>query len=107
MDIDKIVTFVPEDATGAVIDALAAAGAGTIGNYERCAWTTTGVGTFRPTAGAHPTIGEADQIEQVVETRVEMVLPRARRAQVVAALRAAHPYEEPAFDLIELANTVT
>jgi dinuclear metal center YbgI/SA1388 family protein len=101
--LDKIVTFVPHAAAGRVVDALAGAGAGAIGDYTRCAWTTTGTGTFRPEDGATPAIGSVGRIEEVGETRVELVLPRARRAAVVAALRSAHPYEEPAFDVFELA----
>jgi dinuclear metal center YbgI/SA1388 family protein len=102
--LDKIVTFVPHEDAGSVVDALAAAGAGTIGDYERCAWTTSGTGTFLPGGAARPTLGEVGRVQTVPETRVEMVLPRARRDAVVAALRAAHPYEEPAFDLLELAS---
>lgn len=102
--LDKIVTFVPAADAEAMIDALAAAGAGAIGDYDRCAFVTAGEGTFRPLDGAHPAIGEVGRIEVVDERRVEMVLPRARRTDVVAALRAAHPYEEPAFDVFELAS---
>jgi dinuclear metal center YbgI/SA1388 family protein len=101
--LDKVVTFVPHAQAQAVLDALAAAGAGAIGDYDRCAFTVEGTGTFRPLAGAHPTIGQVGAVETVPETRLEMVLPRARRAAVLAALRAAHPYEEPAFDVHELA----
>ena len=101
--LDKVVTFVPTDSAESVLDALAAAGAGAIGDYDRCAWTTTGTGTFRPGQGASPTIGTVGRVETVEETRVEMVLPRDRRAAVVRALLAAHPYEEPAYDVVELA----
>jgi dinuclear metal center YbgI/SA1388 family protein len=97
---DKLVTFVPHADADRLIDALAAAGAGAIGNYDRCAWTSAGTGTFRPLTGAEPAIGEVDEVVRVPETRVEMVVPAARRAAVVSALRAAHPYEEPAFDLL-------
>ncbi|MGH8961573.1 MAG: Nif3-like dinuclear metal center hexameric protein [Jatrophihabitantaceae bacterium] len=96
----KLVVFVPQADAPALIDALAAAGAGAIGDYERCAWTGEGLGTFRPLDGADPAIGAVGRIEQVAETRVEMVVPAARRVEIVAALRAAHPYEEPAFDLL-------
>jgi dinuclear metal center YbgI/SA1388 family protein len=102
--LDKLVTFVPTGKADAVVDALAAAGAGSIGEYARCAWTTTGTGTFLPGEGATPAVGEPGRVETVTETRVEMVLPRAARARVLAALRAAHPYEEPAFDVLELAS---
>jgi dinuclear metal center YbgI/SA1388 family protein len=102
---DKIVTFVPVGpAITAVHEALAAAGAGAVGDYSHCSFATAGTGQFRPLAGAHPTIGEVGKLERVAETRLEMVLPRARRAGVVAALRAAHPYEDPAFDVLELAD---
>jgi dinuclear metal center YbgI/SA1388 family protein len=101
--LDKLVTFVPHDDASRVIDALAAAGAGRIGDYDRCAWTATGIGTFRPGAGANPTIGSVGDIEEVPETRVEMVLPRSARTAVLDALYSAHPYEEPAFDLFEMA----
>jgi dinuclear metal center YbgI/SA1388 family protein len=97
--LDKLVVFVPHDAAPALVDALAEAGAGRLGDYERCAWTTEGLGTFRPLAGAAPAIGSVGRVEQVPETRVEMVVPSARRGPVIAALRAAHPYEEPAFDI--------
>jgi dinuclear metal center YbgI/SA1388 family protein len=97
--LDKIVAFVPISEAGKLIDALAAVGAGQLGDYERCAWSTEGTGTFRPLAGATPAIGAVGSVEEVAETRVEMVLPPRLRAEVVAALRAAHPYEEPAFDL--------
>ncbi|MCL6550834.1 MAG: Nif3-like dinuclear metal center hexameric protein, partial [Acidothermus cellulolyticus] len=101
---DKLVTFAPADAVERILDALSAAGAGAIGAYSRCAWTTDGIGTFRPNPGAHPTIGTIGRIETVPEVRVEMVLPRARRDAVIAALLATHPYEEPAYDVIPLAE---
>lgn len=102
--LDKVVVFVPHADAQALLDALAAAGAGQIGDYDRCGYLLSGTGTFRPRAGAEPTIGTVGQVEQVAETRLEMVLPRDRRAAVVQALRTAHPYEEPAFDVIELAG---
>lgn len=99
--LDKIVTFVPVVDAPRVIDALAAAGAGRIGNYERAAWTSDGVGTFTPMPGARPAVGSVGTPEEVAEKRVEMVLPRRNRAAVVAALKNSHPYEEPAFDIFE------
>jgi dinuclear metal center YbgI/SA1388 family protein len=98
--LDKLVGYVPAPDAQRLIDALAAAGAGAIGDYDRCAWTGEGVGTFRPHAGAHPSIGQVGEIEVVAETRVEMVVPSQRRRAVIEALRATHPYEEPAFDLL-------
>ncbi len=102
--IDKIVTFVPEDALDKVVDALAGAGAGEIGEYSRAAFTVAGTGTFVPGPGATPAIGEVGRREDVNERRIEMVLPRDRRAVAVAALRAVHPYEEVPFDVYELAS---
>ena len=102
--VDKLVVFVPEPDTERLVDALATAGAGSIGAYERCAWVTAGTGTFRPGPGADPTIGSVGSIERVPEIRVEMVLPRADRPAVLQALLAAHPYEEPAYDVYELAQ---
>jgi dinuclear metal center YbgI/SA1388 family protein len=103
--LDKIVTFVPVGpAITAVHEALAVAGAGTIGDYSHCSFATAGTGQFRPLPGAHPTIGEVGKLERVAETKIEMVMARGRRAAVVAALRAAHPYEEPAFDVFEHAE---
>lgn len=98
----KLVVFVPSDALEAVRDALFAAGAGRIGYYERCSWSTAGTGTFRALPGANPTIGELGVDEQVAEHRLETVFPEERQAEVVAALRQAHPYEEPAFDVYPL-----
>jgi dinuclear metal center YbgI/SA1388 family protein len=102
--IDKYIVFVPVADTGALIDAMAAAGAGEIGDYDRAAFSAPGTGTFRPLEGANPTIGAIGRIETVAESMLQMVAPRRRRAEVIAALRAAHPYEEPAFDVIALAD---
>ncbi|MCU0266716.1 MAG: Nif3-like dinuclear metal center hexameric protein [Actinomycetia bacterium] len=101
--VDKLTVYVPVADADRLVDALAAAGAGTVGAYDRCAYWTDGTGTFRPGAAAHPAIGAVGRVEEVPERRVEMVLPRQRRAAVVRALLAAHPYEEPAFDLVETA----
>ncbi len=103
--LDKLVTFVPQADADRVVDALAAAGAGRLGAYERCAFTSAGTGTFTPLVGASPTTGAVGVPERVAETRVEMVLARDRRTAVVEALRAAHPYEEPAFDLYVLVES--
>ena len=99
----KLVVFVPADALDAVRDAVFTAGAGRIGDYERCSWYTEGTGTFRPQPGASPSVGEVGQEERVPELRLETVFPAERRDAVVAALREAHPYEEPAFDIYALA----
>ena len=99
----KLVVFVPREALDAVRDALFAAGAGRIGNYERCSWYTEGTGTFFGGEGASPALGEAGREERVTEMRLETVFPVERQEEVVAALRGAHPYEEPAYDVYPLA----
>ena len=98
----KLVVFVPAEALEAVRSALFAAGAGRIGDYERCSWYTEGTGTFLGREGASPAIGEAGREERVPEMRLETVFPATRHEEVVTALRRAHPYEEPAFDVYPL-----
>ena len=98
----KLVVFVSEEALDAVRDALFEAGAGRIGDYERCSWYTEGTGTFHSGESTTPTVGEAGREERVPELRLETVFPAARHDEVVAALRRAHPYEEPAFDVYPL-----
>jgi hypothetical protein len=98
----KLVVFVPPDALERVRLALFAAGAGRIGDYERCSWYTEGTGTFLPGEATSPAIGERGSEERTPELRLETVYPVEREADVVRALREAHPYEEPAFDLYPL-----
>lgn len=99
--LDVLVFYVPVPDTDGVLAALFAAGAGKLGNYDECAFVAAGRGQFRPLPGADPTIGAVGQREYVEENRVELTFPRGLRADVVAALRAAHPYEEPAFHVLE------
>jgi hypothetical protein len=99
----KLVWFVPQEALDATRDAVFRAGAGRIGRYERCSWYTAGTGTFLGGEGAEPAVGEAGREERVAELRVETVVPGDRTTDVVAALVAAHPYEEVAYDLYPLA----
>lgn len=101
---DKLVVFVPVADADRVRDAITAAGAGAIGDYDSCTFTTAGEGRFRPLAGANPTIGSVGDLETVAEVRVESILDRRLRASVVAAMLAAHPYEEPAYDVVPLAS---
>jgi hypothetical protein len=98
----KLVVFVPEESLDAVRNALFAAGAGRIGGYERCSWYTEGTGTFLGGEVTDPTIGERGREERVPELRLETIYPADREEDVVRALREAHPYEEPAFDLYAL-----
>jgi hypothetical protein len=94
--------FVPAEAVDAVRDAVFEAGAGRIGEYERCSWYTEGTGTFLGGETTDPTIGERGREERVPELRLETVFPEERHEDIVAALRRAHPYEEPAFDVYPL-----
>jgi dinuclear metal center YbgI/SA1388 family protein len=98
----KLVTFVPPEATARVLTALSQAGAGVIGEYDRCSFRLAGTGTFRPSEAASPAVGERGDLNEVPEERLEVVLPRRLAGRAVAALRAAHPYEEVAFDLYPL-----
>lgn len=102
--LDKLVVFVPADAAAPVRAAIADAGAGAIGTYDHCTFTTEGQGRFRPLEGADPAIGTVGDIAVVDEHRIEAVLPRHRRTAVVEAMVANHPYETPAFDVVELAD---
>jgi dinuclear metal center YbgI/SA1388 family protein len=103
--VDKLTTYVPVAAADALRAALAVAGAGRIGDYDHASFSTPGTGRFRPLDGATPAIGTVGEVEKVGEERIEVVLPRGRRAAVVRTLLEAHPYEEPAFDLVELADS--
>jgi len=102
--LDKLTTYVPVADADRVRAALAQAGAGVIGAYDSASFSTPGEGRFRPLPGARPSIGEVGGLEVVDEVRVECVLARSLRPVVVAALLAAHPYEEPAYDVVELAD---
>lgn len=101
--VDQLIAYVPHDHTEAVIDALAAAGAGAMGAYERCAFSVTGSGTFTPSPGARPAIGQIGEPAQVTEDVVQMIMDRRLRSQVIAALLETHPYETPAYQVIEVA----
>ena len=98
----KLVFFVPESHLDIVKAAVFSAGAGRIGNYDQCCWQVLGQGQFRPLPGAEPFIGEQGQLESVPEYRVEMVCADDCVRYAISALRFAHPYEEPAFDVWRL-----
>jgi hypothetical protein len=100
----KLVVFVPREALGPVRSALFEAGAGRIGDYERCSFYTEGTGTFLGGVGTSPSVGQAGREERVNELRLETVFPEELQDEVIAALRRAHPYEEPAFDIYELVS---
>lgn len=102
---DKLTVFVPADAAAPVRAAIAEAGAGRIGDYEYASFTSAvGEGRFRPMEGATPMIGSVGELTTVEEVRIEAVLARRLRPAVVTAMLAAHPYEEPAYDVSELAD---
>jgi hypothetical protein len=98
----KLVWFVPEEALDETRDAVFAAGGGRIGEYERCSWYATGTGTFLGGQGTSPTLGDSGREERVAELRVETVVPEGRIRDAIVALRLAHPYEEPAYDVYPL-----
>ncbi|HEX8305352.1 MAG TPA: Nif3-like dinuclear metal center hexameric protein [Jatrophihabitans sp.] len=99
--LDHLTVYVPPEDGDRLIAALVEAGAGAVGNYDQCTFTVTGQGTFRPLPGADPADGEVGVLTRKPEQAVSMVLPRRRRAAVLAAMRQAHPYEEVAFTLTE------
>lgn len=100
---EKVVVFVPSSDAEAVRNAMTDAGAGALGDYDSCTFTATGEGRFRPLPGARPTIGSVGDLETVDEVRIEAVVQTRVRAEVVAAMLDAHPYEVPAYDVIPLA----
>ena len=100
----KIVFFVPEAQLEEVKEAVFATGAGRIGDYEHCCWQFAGQGQFRPMEGADPFVGAVGELEKVAEYRVELVCEDELVRAAVAALKKAHPYEEPAYDVVQLAD---
>lgn len=98
----KLTFYVPESHLDIVKSAVFAAGAGQIGDYEACCWQVKGIGQFRPKQGAQPFVGQVGTLEQLEEWRVEMVLADQYLSAVITALRHAHPYEEPAFDVMAI-----
>jgi hypothetical protein len=98
--LDILVVYVPPSSTSSVLAAVFAAGAGVIGDYEECAFVAPGRGQFRPVGSALPTVGAIGEVSYVDEDRLEVVLPRRLRSDIVRAMRSAHPYEEPAFHIL-------
>lgn len=101
-NIVKIVVFVPKSHTDSVRKAMGDAGAGKIGLYSHCSYSSDGVGRFIPMDGAHPAIGRVGVSEEVVEERIECVCERSKAKDVIKAMRSVHPYEEVAFDIYPL-----
>ncbi len=93
----KIEIYVPADHAETLRAAIAAAGAGRLGNYDSCIWSTAGIGQFRPLPGSSPAVGSVGKLETVPEVKLETICDREHLRAVIAALRAGHPYETPAF----------
>ena len=100
----KLAFFVPATHKESVKQAIFATGAGRIGNYDCCSWETLGEGQFRALQGANPFLGQVGHIEKVQEYRVELVCDDSLIKDAIRAMKAAHPYEEPAYDVIKLAE---
>ena len=100
----QLIVYIPMTHLDAVKQALFDAGAGRYENYDCCAWQVLGEGQFRPLQGSQPFLGEKNQIETVEEYRVEMVCVEEKLQDVIAALRKTHPYEEPAYIVLETKN---
>ncbi|OGT54869.1 MAG: NGG1p interacting factor NIF3 [Gammaproteobacteria bacterium RIFCSPHIGHO2_12_FULL_42_10] len=100
----KICCYVPVDYAEPVKNALFKAGAGKIGNYSYCAFQVLGAGQFLPEAGSHPTIGQKNQLEIIQEYKIELVCDKKYITNAIHALRKAHPYEEPAYQVIRIEN---
>lgn len=98
----KLTVFIPEEALDEVKSALFAAGAGTIGNYEQCCWQVKGSGQFMPLAGSSPHLGSQSSLETVSEWRIDMVVDETAINNVITALKRAHPYETPAYDVMKV-----
>jgi len=98
----KLCYFVPESHLDDTKNSLFSAGAGRIGDYDSCAWQCLGQGQFRPLEGSQPFIGDSGQLETVKEYRVELVCEDALIRAAVQALKAAHPYEEPAYEVFRM-----
>ncbi|EAR09095.1 hypothetical protein [Reinekea blandensis] len=96
-----IVAYVPSEYVDAVVEAMAQAGAGQIGNYRACAFKVPGQGQFQPMDGADPFVGSVGELEKVSEVRVEMVCANKQTRATLEALIAAHPYEEPAYHVLK------
>ncbi len=103
--LNKLVSFVPHNSKDKVLAALYKAGAGQIGNYSECSFTTEGVGSFTPNQEANPTIGSQENPEKVNESRIEVIIPTHQVHPIIAALKNAHPYEEVAYYITQIENT--
>lgn len=97
-----LIVFVPLEAADAVRKAAADAGAGHIGHYDSCSFSSRGIGRFRPLRGSHPAIGKQNLLEEVEEERIEMVVEESHLKQVLQSIISVHPYETPAIHVIAM-----
>jgi hypothetical protein len=102
--LQKLVVFVPSNNAQPLADALFAAGAGNIGNYSECSFSSTGMGSFKPELGATPQIGEIGTRETLQETKIEVIFPNWLQGKMMKAMKENHPYEEVAYDILNLEN---
>ena len=100
----KLIVFVPKASLEGVKEAIFCTGAGSTCNYVDCSWQSDGLGQFKPVGGANPGIGTLGCLETVLEVRLEILCSKSNVRKAVWAMRDAHPYEEPAFEIIELVN---
>lgn len=100
----KLIYYVPESHLESTKAAIFAAGAGGVGHYEQCAWQVKGIGQFKPVKNAQPFLGQLDALEQLEEWRVETIVSEQKAKAVALALSASHPYEEPAFEFIQMVD---
>lgn len=100
----KFIFYVPKSDVEKVKSEVFKTGAGSLGHYRCCAWETLGVGQFKPLKGARPMLGSVDQLERVEELRVEILCTQDTVEQAVFAMKRAHPYEEPAYEVLKLEN---
>lgn len=100
----KLCVYIPDSRVESVKQAMFDAGAGRIGDYDCCAWQVAGEGQFRPLEGSDPFLGKYGELEKVREYRVEMICAGEHLDAAIAALKLAHPYEEPAYDVIALVD---
>ncbi|TSC75119.1 MAG: hypothetical protein G01um101430_620 [Parcubacteria group bacterium Gr01-1014_30] len=98
----KIVVFAPASKTAKIREVMGEAGAGRIGKYTFCSFSAKGIGRFKAVNGARPAIGKIGKLEEVLEERIEMVCEGEKLKKVLAAIKKAHPYEEPAIDVYPL-----
>jgi dinuclear metal center YbgI/SA1388 family protein len=103
--LQKLAVFVPKENAQQLTNALFATGAGNIGNYSECSFSTTGIGSFKPEDGANPHTGEIGKRETLNETKVEVIFPLWLQGQIIATMKVNHPYEEVAYDIYNLSNT--